>query len=96
MIRLEQIRELNDKVQSTLEVIRVLRDENDLLRSKLEENETRVKELEVLVSSFRNDQDEIEEGITGILLQLDRLEEEFTAPPLPGVRRSEWWRTPPA
>ena len=83
MIKLEQIRELNDKVQSTLEVIRVLREENDLLRSKLEENETRVQELEVLVSTFRTDQDEIEQGIKGILLQLDRLEDEFTAPPAP-------------
>lgn len=81
MIQLEHIRELNEKVQSTLEVIRLLREENSLLRGKLEENEARVKELEVLVSSFRNDQDEIEEGIKGILLQLDRLEEEFTAPP---------------
>ncbi len=81
MIQLEHIRELNEKVQSTLEVIRLLREENGLLRGKLEENEARVKELEVLVSSFRNDQDEIEEGIKGILLQLDRLEEEFTAPP---------------
>lgn len=83
MIKLEQIHELNEKVQSTLEVIRALRDENDMLRGKLEENENRVKELEVLVSSFRQDQDEMEEGIKGVLLQLDRLEEEFTAPPAP-------------
>jgi len=83
MIKLEQIRELNEKVQSTLEVVRLLREENTVLRGKLTENEGRVKELEVLVSSFRNDQDEIEDGIKGILLQLDRLEEEFTAPPTP-------------
>lgn len=83
MIKLEQVRELNEKVQSTLEVVRLLREENTVLKGKLAKNEGRVKELEVLVSSFRNDQDEIEEGIKGILLQLDRLEEEFTAPPAP-------------
>ena len=79
MISLEQIRELNDKVQSTLEVIKSLREENTLLRSNLAKSESRVKKLDLLVSSFRNDQHEIEEGLKSILLQLNRLEDDFTA-----------------
>lgn len=89
MISLDQIRELNDKVQSALKVIRSLREENTLLRGKLKDNEERVKELELLVSSFRNDQHEIEEGLKDILLQLGHFEEELTDLPLPGRKASQ-------
>ena len=81
MLSLEQIRILNAKVQKALEVISQLRTENKTLRSRLGDYEKRMGELETLVSSFNTDQNEIENGILGILSQLDRLEEEITSQP---------------
>jgi len=81
MLSLEQIRILNAKVQKALEVISQLRTENKTLRSRLGDYEKRMGELETLVSSYNTDQNEIENGILGILSQLDRLEEEITSQP---------------
>ena len=77
MVSLEQVRVLNGKVQKALEVINGLRSENGMLRNKLGEYEKRMEELETLVNSFNQDQDDIETGILGILQQLDKLEEDF-------------------
>ncbi len=79
MINLEQIQSLNIKVQKALDVIVTLREENGTLRAKLSDYEKRMEELEVLVKSFSNDQDDIENGILDILQQLDKLEEDFSS-----------------
>ncbi len=79
MINLEQIQSLNIKVQKALDVIVTLREENGTLRTKLSDYEKRMEELEVLVNSFSNDQDDIENGILDILQQLDKLEEDFSS-----------------
>ena len=79
MISLEQIKTLNEKVQSALDVIVSLREENSVLKSRLGEYEKRIAELESMVGSFSRDQDDIENGILNILQQLDKLEDEFSS-----------------
>ncbi len=75
MLSLEQIQLLEKRARQAVELIKSLRSENDLLESKLEGYESRIKEMEVLIDSFKQDQASIEEGIINALEQLDVLED---------------------
>ena len=75
MISVEQIKQLQAKVQSAVDVIHKLRSENSLLASKLSGYEKRIEELEVFIESYKRDQSSIEEGIVAALKKLDSLEE---------------------
>jgi phage shock protein A len=75
MISLEQIRLLEQKVTSAVELIRVLKEENATLRRGLDSAQRRMKELETLVEGFKTDQREIETAIVRTLHNLDELEE---------------------
>ena len=75
MISVDQIRQLQEKVQSAVEVIQKLRSENNILTTKLSGYEERIKELEVFIESYKRDQSSIEEGILDALKQLDALED---------------------
>lgn len=74
MISLEQIRLLEQKVTSAVELIRVLKEENATLRRGLDSAQRRMKELETLVEGFKADQKEIESVIVRTLANLDDLE----------------------
>ena len=74
MISLEQIRLLEQKVTSAVELIRVLKEENATLRRGLDSAQRRMKELETLVEGFKTDQKEIESVIVRTLANLDDLE----------------------
>lgn len=74
MISLEQIRILEQKVESAVARIRTLSTENRTLKESLERYEGRIHELESMVSSFKAEQDAIEAGIVSALQQLDDLE----------------------
>jgi chromosome segregation ATPase len=76
MITLEQIRRLEQRVQAAVARIATLKNENALLREKLESYEGRVLELENSIAAFKRDQSEIEQGIVSALNQLDQLEDE--------------------
>jgi FtsZ-binding cell division protein ZapB len=88
MIRLEQIRQLENGITKALERIQALRMENQKLR---EENQTlqggidsanrRMKELETMVEGFKADQKEIEEIVVRALGTLDELEEGISPAP---------------
>ncbi len=78
MITLDQINLLDAKVQSAVELISGLRTENKGLNSKLDEYRKRIDELEVLITNFKNDQGEIENGILNALSQLDQIEEDIS------------------
>ncbi len=80
MISVEQIHQLESKVLQAVEVIKSLREENSLLKNKLSGYEKRIEELEVLIDSFKKDQNNIEEGIINALNQLDVLEDIIAAP----------------
>jgi septal ring factor EnvC (AmiA/AmiB activator) len=78
MIRLDQIKNLESKVNRAVEQIRLLREENKALKRTVEKSQARMGELEGLVSRFKSDQDEIEQGILRALKNLDKLEDEVT------------------
>ena len=63
MITLEKIIELDDKITRAVKVIEELRSENKLLKNKLGNNRKKIVKLEELLSTFKDDQDEIEAGI---------------------------------
>ncbi len=75
MISLEQIKQLESKVHGAVGRIKTLASENMTLKKRLEQYEARIGELEELISEFKNDQDEIEQGIVAALSQLDSLED---------------------
>ena len=79
MIRLDQIKLLEGKVNRAVEQIRLLREENKALKRTVEKSQARMGELEGLVSRFKSDQDEIEQGILRALKNLDKLEDEVAA-----------------
>lgn len=85
MLTIEQVRALDEKVRMAVELIDSLRSENSALRGKLDEYKKRIDELENVVDSFKLDQMEIEEGIMDVLVQLDKLEDQITAPSAPAA-----------
>ena len=75
MITIEQIQKLDRKVQAAVERITGLRRDNASLKSKLDEYQKRIGELEVMIDRFKQDQAQIENGIIRALEQLERLED---------------------
>ena len=81
MVTLEQIRNLEAKVQRAVAYITDLKDENSLLQKSLEKYRKRIDELEVLIGEYKEDQNAIETGIKNALLHLDRLEDTIAKTP---------------
>jgi DNA repair ATPase RecN len=75
MITVEQIKNLDNKVQAAVNRISTLKGENASLKGKLDEYQKRIGELEVMIERFKKDQQEIEDGILRALEQLDHLED---------------------
>ncbi len=75
MITVEQIQKLDQKVQAAVRQIGGLKHENVSLKSKLDEYQKRIGELEVMIERFKKDQQEIENGILRALAKLDHLED---------------------
>ncbi|MDR1317901.1 MAG: cell division protein ZapB [Spirochaetales bacterium] len=84
MVSLEQIKDLEAKVQNTVAYITKLKQENSLLQKNLEKYRKRIDELEVLINEYKEDQTAIEEGIKNALLHLDKLEDSIAKPPVAG------------
>ena len=84
MISLEQVQLLETKVARAIEYVQKVTAENAALSSeraglqaKLETNQKRIDELEVLVMRFKEDQGRIEDGIMAALNRLSQFEEAF-------------------
>ncbi|HUX39809.1 MAG TPA: hypothetical protein VMV83_01480 [Rectinemataceae bacterium] len=89
MIGVEQIRTLEDRIEKALAFIAGLREENAALLTKVEAKdeargraedraaaaESRVRELEEAIATFKRDQSKIEEGILHALEKLDAFED---------------------
>ncbi len=75
MLTLEQVRKLEERVSAALGYIDRLSTENAALRQRLSGYEGRIKDLEVLVRDFQQDQSRIEEGILHALKKLDAFED---------------------
>jgi len=84
MISLEQVQELETKVAKAIEYVQKVNAENAALSSeraslqqKLDANQKRLEELELLVMRFKEDQGRIEDGIVAALDRLSQFEEAF-------------------
>jgi len=84
MISLEQVQLLESRVAKALEYVQKVNDENaalisqrEELQEKLDANQKRIDELEVLVMRFKKDQGRIEDGIVAALDRLSQFEEAF-------------------
>ena len=75
MITLEQVKQLDLKVTKAVEYIKKLTGENALLRNKLDSNQKRIDDLEVLIKKFKEDQSRIEDGILSALDRLNQFED---------------------
>jgi chromosome segregation ATPase len=82
MINLEQVKLLETKVAKTIDFVeRVSKENTALLRreaelqEKLEANQKRIDELEVLIMSFKEEHGRIEEGFFSVLDRLSQFEE---------------------
>lgn len=75
MISLEQVKALEIRVEKAVGLIDSLRSENASLRAGLEGAESRVHQLEDMISAFQKDQARIEEGIVQALKKLDLFED---------------------
>ena len=80
MITLEQIRLLDRKVNQAVEMIDSLKRENRMLSGKLESYQTKISELEVLLSGLKDDQSEVEQGFQKALETLSGIEGEEETP----------------
>jgi len=84
MISLEQVQLLESRVSKAIKYVERLTSENAALVSekaglqvKLEANQKRLDELEVLIMRFKEDQGRIEDGIVAALDRLSQFEEAF-------------------
>ena len=74
MINLEQIRQLEAKINTAVDLISSLRDENRTLKKAVDSAHLKMQALETLVEDFKADQSEIEECIKRAIENLDQLE----------------------
>ncbi|MGP1438984.1 MAG: hypothetical protein ACTTKH_07935 [Treponema sp.] len=74
MITLEQVRLLEEKVESLISVVKSLYQERDSLKETLTQKEKRIEELETVLHSFELSQAKIEESVMNALNQLDVFE----------------------
>jgi len=75
MINLEQIQALEKKINNAVELISILKRENNALKRTIDSSQKRVQDLESLVNQFKNEQFEIEKSILSALTKLDELED---------------------
>ena len=75
MVTLEQIRQLDTRVRRAIELIGKLKEENYTLKNRLAEYQDRIEELEVLISNFKEDQSEIEQGIVNVISELESIDD---------------------
>ncbi|MGP1577237.1 MAG: cell division protein ZapB [Treponema sp.] len=74
MLHIDQIKELEAKVEKAIQIIQSLKDENDLLKLEMSDKQKRVEELENMILVFKTDQAKIEEGIVSALNHLSEFE----------------------
>lgn len=74
MLSLEQIRRLENRVYKAVELLKAMKEDNIILKSELRSANERVEELEQIISDYRNNQLEIEQGIVKAIQQLDDID----------------------
>ncbi|MDR2803338.1 MAG: cell division protein ZapB [Treponema sp.] len=88
---MEQVRQLESRVAKAIDYVNKVTDENTLLKTKLDNYQKRIDELEVLIQRFREDQGRIEEGIISALERLNQFEDDVhkTITPASGTAENE-------
>lgn len=71
MLTLDQVKLLEDKVESLIEMVKSLYGERDALRDALQKKDKEIEELSVRVASYESEQEKIEERVVNALNQLD-------------------------
>lgn len=75
MVKIEQVRLLEQRVQKVIGRISELQQENHTLRSQLQTYQDRISDLEARIDGFASTQEEIEAGILSALQRLDEVED---------------------
>ena len=75
MVSLEQVKLLESKVTKAINYVQTVTEENTALRKKLDSNQKRIDELEILIQRFKEEQSKIEEGILSALERLNQFED---------------------
>ena len=75
MISLEQVKLLESKVTRAIDYVKKATEENTRLKGKLDSNQKRIDELEVLIQQFKEEQSRIEDGILSALDRLNQFED---------------------
>jgi chromosome segregation ATPase len=73
---MEHVLQLEARVAKAIDYVNKITDENTLLKTKLDNYQQRIDELEVLIQRFREDQGRIEECILSALERLNRFEDD--------------------
>jgi uncharacterized coiled-coil DUF342 family protein len=89
MVNLEQIKLLESKVTKTIDYVKKVTDENIRLKEKLDSYQVRIDELEVLVLKFKDDQNQIEDGILSALDRLNQFEGAIESLLTPDLKQAE-------
>ena len=74
MVSIKQIKNLEEKIFRTVELIKAIKQENKILKAEFESANKKVEELEQIISDYRSTQVEFEEGIANAIKQLDELD----------------------
>ncbi|MDR2509415.1 MAG: cell division protein ZapB [Spirochaetaceae bacterium] len=75
MVSIDQVRLLESRITKLIGVADQIKEENLLLKSKLDSVQKRADELEVLMQRFKDDQVKIEESIISALDRLNKFED---------------------
>ena len=71
MLTLDQVKLLENKVESLIEMVKSLYGERDALRDALQKKDKEIEELSSKVASYETEQEKIEERVVNALNQLD-------------------------
>jgi len=71
MLTLEQVKLLESKVESLIEMVKSLCAERDELKSTIQKKDERIEYLDAKVSTYEAEQEKIEERVVNALNQLD-------------------------
>lgn len=71
MLTLDQVKLLENKVESLIEMVKTLCGERDALRDILQKKDKEIEELSVKVDAYETEQAKIEERVVNALNQLD-------------------------
>jgi chromosome segregation ATPase len=77
MVTIDQVKQLETRVAKAIDYVNSVTSENKLLKTKLDNYQKRIDELEVMIKRFKEEQTRIEEGIIAALDKLSLFEDDM-------------------